>query len=119
MPNKLSTKKEQVALQRMLQKIQDGSISTLAAAAAMGVSTRTFNRMMLEAKVKRPEGQRAAQDKGAAESKTLRQEAAQHVLNGTYTVAKAARLAGCSERTVTRYMDRLRASRPGHRAAGR
>ena len=93
----------------MLQKIQDGSISTIAAAEAMGVSTRTFNRMMLEAKVERPEGQRAVQDKAAAVSKTLRQEAAQHVLNGTYTIAKAARLAGCSERTVKRYMERLSA----------
>ena len=109
MPNKLNTKKQQNALKSMLQKIQNGAISTIAAAEALGVSTRTFNRMMLEAKVQRPEGDRAVQNREAAERKTAKQEAAQHVLNGTYTVAKAARLAGCSERTVTRYMERLRA----------
>lgn len=108
MPNKIATKKQLNALKRLLQLIQNGEISTIAAAAKLEVSTRTFNRLMLEAKVTRPEGARALQDKSAAASKAAKQEAAQHVLNGTYTVAKAAKLAGCSERTVTRYMEAAR-----------
>lgn len=108
MPNKLSTKKEQRALKSALQKIQNGEISTIDAAANLGISTRTFNRLMLEAKVTRPVGARAVQDQEAKDAKLLRQQAGRDVLNGKYTVAKAAKMAGCSERTVTRYMERLR-----------
>lgn len=105
MLSKTSTKRQLQTLKSLLQKIQNGEISTIGAAAKLEVSTRTFNRLMLEAKVTRPVGARALQDQEAAQAKTARQEAAQHVLNGTYTVAKAAKLAGCSERTVKRYMD--------------
>lgn len=92
----------------MLQQIQNGEISTIAAAAKLEISTRTFNRLMLEAKVTRPTGQRAVQDQGAAENKRVRQQAARDALSGKYTVAKAAKLAGCCERTITRYMDAAR-----------
>lgn len=110
MPNKIqySTKKQLDKLKKTLQKIQNAEITTIDAANVMGISTRTFNRWMLEAKVRRPVGARNLQDAAAAKSKLIKQEAAQHVLNGTYTIAKAATLAACSERTVKRYMDAAR-----------
>lgn len=91
-------------LKTLLKQIKQGQIKTKDAAATLSVSARHFNRLMLEANVTRPEGKRKVQDEAALAKKAKKVQAMHDILSGKYTLAKAAVLAECSERTLIRYL---------------
>lgn len=95
------------ALDRVLRAIAGGKISRAAAAAALEVGERHVNRLMAAAGVSRPRSQAHDRRLTAQMRREARERAARAVLGKVQTVEFAALTAGCSPRTVRRWMAKL------------
>lgn len=102
---------EEARLDFLLSLVKQGKIATQDAATELQVSTRHFNRLMKEAKVRRPPGLRSEKDKAAYERRITRLQAAEAVLAGRWTVEKAASEADVHPRTIKRHVARIRNGR--------
>jgi DNA-binding CsgD family transcriptional regulator len=94
-------------LDSVLRRIGEGALSRGEAAAALGVSERTVNRLMVEHSVSRPPSPVHEQRQRAEERRQLRLTAAGAVVGGVLTPEQAAKGAQCSERTIYRWIKRL------------
>lgn len=95
----------------LLSLVRQGKIATQDAAAELKVSTRHFNRLMKEAKIRRPPGLRSEKDKIAYARKIKRLEAAEAVMSGRWSVEKAAAEADVHPRTIKRHIAKLKNER--------
>lgn len=89
----------------ILESYRDRKLTRGRAARMLGLSERQVNRRMKDLGFDRGEGVRARIDRAAQEKRELRQNAAQLAKSGKITVEQAALRAGCSIRTIYRYMD--------------
>lgn len=74
------------------------------AAGLLDMSERQLNRELAERKLEREESEYAKRKEQAQQNRELRVAAARLVKAGKLTIAQAAARAGCSERTIYRYI---------------
>jgi AraC-like DNA-binding protein len=91
---------------RLLQKYADRVLSRGEVAQMLGVTERQVNRYMKDHGFERQPSPSALDRELAAKHRLARQTAAEMVLEGKLTITDAARRAGCSERTIYRYLKR-------------
>jgi transposase-like protein len=99
------------SLAAVMRRIAKGKTSRRAAARALKVGVRQVNRLMLAHGVQRPMSA-AAEERDLAhaeaeERRSMRRDNAQVVIDGNQDVADAAINAGCSERTIMRWVKKL------------
>jgi hypothetical protein len=88
----------------ILTRYRDRKITRARAAALLKISDRQVNRRMQERGLERVEGTRVRRDRIAAERREIRLAAAKQVDEGRISPEQAAKRAGCSVRTIYRYM---------------
>lgn len=112
---KKSTKKTSAALAEavaearevdILKRYVERKLTRERAAALLHCSERQINRKLEERKLERKEGRRAAKDREARERREVRDHAAELAAAGKISVEQAALRAGCSERTIYRYLEK-------------
>jgi transposase len=94
-------------LNAVMKSITEGSISRADAAERLGVSERTVNRLMRARGVERPRSPIHAERLDAAQRRALKEAAAHAVVAGEGSHEAAAEAAGCSVRTIYRWISRL------------
>lgn len=92
----------------ILTRYKERKMTRARAASLLKISERQVNRLMEDHGLERVEGERKKRDEAAAARKTLRESAARLALAGRVSHKQAAARAGCSERTIYRYIDKLK-----------
>lgn len=91
----------------VLRELKTGAISRSAAADALGVSERQVNRLMKLHGVERPRGRAHERKLTAEQRRENKRRHALSVIEGVYDEAYAANCAGCSTRTMYRWVKRI------------
>jgi AraC-like DNA-binding protein len=76
-------------------------------ATRLKITERQVNRLMTQVHLERKESESASKRTEAAKRRLARSSAARAVHAGNITIEQAAKRAGCSERTIYRYLDRM------------
>lgn len=104
--------KQKRRLPSVMRKIAANKIARPRAAELLGVGVRQLNRLMLEQGVERAASERAAarfkERLAAYHRRENKKAAAQRVVLGMADVEEAAALAGCSPRTMYRWVEKAR-----------
>lgn len=93
-----------------MRAIAEGKLSRAGAAARLRVSERHVNRLMRAQGVTRPAGKAHERRVTAQARREAKERAARAVAQGVHSVENAALQAGCSTRTMYRWVQKLKKS---------
>lgn len=93
-----------------LTRYAERKLTRARAAKALGVSERQLTRRMQETGLERIESERHLRQQRTQDMREIREAAARLVANRKLSVQQAAARAGCNQRTIYRYVARLKAA---------